>query len=160
MRFATLALLLVGACARPIAVAERAASDDVQTPLCAFDVEAPEALVGAITHAGTGIDCVPPDGGELFEIGFAHDDWRVVITLPRSTHRIGDTISLDGTQATMLLQTARVACVEWSGAVTWQSDLPSWSASVDATCSDGSARVVGRWCNGSFKTASAFLKQE
>lgn len=145
MRWAATCFALVAGCAPPASVGERAASDDVPVPLCTFDVQAPERTSGALEHAQTGLDCVPPEYGAQLAVGFAYDGWRLVIELPRDGHRAGDRFSLDAGEASLLLQTVRGACTTWTGAVVWERDLPDWSVAVDATCSDGSARVAGRW---------------
>lgn len=142
------ALLVAAAaagCTHPLAVAERAASDDVRAPLCTFDISAPEAFVGTLTHPEAGLDCVPPEYGDTFTVGFAHDGWRLVARVPRAANHVGDTIALDGRRASMLYQSPRGACSNWVGEVIWIAELPAWSLFVDATCSDGSARVVGQW---------------
>jgi hypothetical protein len=146
MRFVLSCFVAVSVgCTPPLAVGERAASDDVQTPLCTFDVRAPESLAGSLTHPQTGLDCVPPEYGDRFTIGFGHDDWRVIVGVPRASSRVGDTIALDGRRATMLYQSTHASCTEWTGSIVWTSDLPSWRARVDATCADGSVRIDGQW---------------
>lgn len=128
----------------PLDVAVARATDDTVAPVCRFDLDAPEPLHGELYADDVPhLDCVPPGGGGAFVVGFAHDRWRFVVTLPRALARPGDTVALDGGPVALLYQGDDGWCADWRGTVAWAADLPAWRVRIDAACADGPARVAG-----------------
>lgn len=143
---AAAAVLVFAACGPAGAPAvEIARSTDVTAaPSCRFDFAAPEPLDGELwANDAPGLDCVPPDGGATFQVGFAHGPWRLVVTLPRARHHVGDTVPLDGDAAALLYQSADRWCADWIGVVVWRGELPDWRIDVDAWCTTTLAHVAG-----------------
>lgn len=144
---APLVLAGCGGHAVPVVEAASAPTVDPEPPICTFDLVAPEPLQGELAHPETGLDCVPPEGGPDFKVGFAYDAWRFVVTIPRDRNRVGNAIPLDGSGLAHLLYLGPAgSCVDWTGEVVWVSDLPAWSIYVDATCADDPGlRIIGQW---------------
>jgi len=117
-------------------------TDSLRT-FCAVALTAPEAFA---VHLGAndvrGIDCVPPEGGEVFSLGFAHGDWWLQLDAARSSLIVGEAHAFDG-QASLLA----MDCWEWDGSFTVdEDDSTGWALRVDARCrSDASVAIAGRF---------------
>jgi hypothetical protein len=125
-------------------LAYQAAPDETRAPFCTFDVSAPEELHGALVANDVAhLDCVPPAGGDMFRLGFAHADWRMTLTIPRGLNEAGETaIPLDGGTVALFVQGANGWCRDWAGDVTFTRDLPSWMVTIDARCRDAAVDPV------------------
>lgn len=113
------------------------------TPTCFASLTAPSNISGAQTFdSGDFGDCDFGRGNDgIRELRFATLSGDLVVMVdiaqiaaPGNSYDIGS--------GYVSLQTASYASCH--GVVTWTSDLPDWSVTVDATCDDG-ARVVGTW---------------
>lgn len=154
MKALTALLLLVAGCIGApsvVPVAEALPSAE-PPPYCVWDIAAPEALDGSLSYATQrpGIDCVTPEGGEVFSVGFATRGWWFQLDALRSAIIVGKSQPLDRTAASLLLVTDDGrSCWEWNGDVTVLADRDAgkaWSVFVDAACADGSGlRLAGQW---------------
>ena len=123
--------LLLWACtsAAPDAARE---SFSVTPQTCIYDLKAPVELAGSLpTYFTPGVDCVPPEGGDVFSVGFG---WRGGVLRFAAPRPVGGAVSL-------YVRTTETWCVDWEGEAIVE-DLPSWSLFLDGTC--GSLRVLGR----------------
>jgi hypothetical protein len=124
----------------------QASPDETIRPFCAFDLTQPETMKGElIANDVPHLDCVTPDGGSELRVGFAHDGWRTVLTLPRATAKVGETVAFGDGRVALLYQGPDGYCTEWQGDVVWLGDLPSWGVLVSAYCKTASIAVVGAW---------------
>ncbi|WP_239470949.1 hypothetical protein [Archangium violaceum] len=78
----------------------------------------------------------------------------IYLILKRPMTTPGERITLPDTRATLYLGNAdsTKSCSAWTGTVTWNSEVPSWSVSLDATCSEAGKshiRLTGTF-NGDF----------
>ena len=142
------AMLLAVGCAGsgnevPSAPPQTTATTDSARTFCAVALVAPEAFTVTL-HADDvrGIDCIPPAGGEVFSLGFAHADWWLQLDIARATLVVGAPHAFDG-QAALL----GIDCWDWDGAVTVdEDDAAGWSIAFDATCrADDGKSIVGRF---------------
>jgi hypothetical protein len=72
----------------------------------------------------------------------------VYVNVKRPMATPGERISLPNTRVGLMKNTgdATTTCSEWTGTVTWNSEVPSWSITLDATCSEmgkSGIRLVG-----------------
>ncbi|MFP2926438.1 collagen-like protein [Pyxidicoccus sp. 3LG] len=71
------------------------------------------------------------------------------VTLTRPLPVPGQVFTLPHAQVTslwLLTPQSERSCSRWTGTLTWHSEVPTWSVSVDATCSEagkGHIRLVG-----------------
>lgn len=146
------ALFLVGVvgctgAAPNIADVKTARNDPV--PFCTYSAAWPATTDGAISYTKrpAGVDCVPPEGGEVFSLGFASASWWFQLDAPRTVFVIGEPQPIAyGTSSLLLVQHDGTSCWNWTGDFTVMSDLPSWDVYIDATCiDDPSIRVAGHW---------------
>jgi hypothetical protein len=110
---------------------------------CAATLSAPEVIdVRLGANDVRGIDCIPPAGGQVFSLGFAHAGWWMQLDIARPSLVVGEAHAFDG-QAALLA----VDCWEWDGGVTVdEDDGVGWALRVDAHCrGDASLAVVGRF---------------
>ncbi|MFI5229216.1 MAG: hypothetical protein ACHQWU_09115 [Gemmatimonadales bacterium] len=116
-------------------------------PFCAFDMAQPEPLAGALAgYFGPGIDCVPPEGGDAFTLGFGLHSDVYVLTVERTAIRLGDSMPFVGAAHLFATVGDAPACVDWRGEVVIDGDLPAWSVYIDATCSDApNIRLQGQF---------------
>jgi hypothetical protein len=127
-----LLMTLIAGCAPEPSTSPRIASQETPMILCAYALDEPP-LSGALpNHLNDGVDCVPPEGGDLFTLGFG---WRggliqVAASRPASEWRI-------------YARTQNGWCVDWEGEVTIE-DLPDWSVTLNVRCADGSLQLAGR----------------
>lgn len=142
MRILLLSLAVATMGCSPRVAGHLAASDVVDEPDCTFDLTQPETLYGSLLHDDQpGIDCFTSDWNGSWELGFAHRDWSLKLTVPRRLHHAGEIIDLGS--GTVGLVDAR--CAAWSGQVRWMSDEPAWSVFIDASCVDEPGRrIVGQ----------------
>ncbi|MDB4964441.1 MAG: hypothetical protein JWN44_130 [Myxococcales bacterium] len=141
------AVTLAAGCAEKSAPIDHQASpDETIRPYCAFDLSEPEVLKGElIANDVPHLDCVAPEGGADFSVGFAHDGWRAVLHLPRASARVGETIAFGDGRVAMLYQGKDGYCTDWDGEVVWLGDVPSWGIIVTAYCKTAPLAVVGAW---------------
>ncbi|HEY2747708.1 MAG TPA: hypothetical protein VGL86_23965 [Polyangia bacterium] len=127
-----------GGNALPPAPATDVVTDSVRT-FCNVALRAPEAFAVTL-HADDvrGIDCVPPAGGEVFSLGFAHAGWWLQLDVARSSLVVGAAHAFDGQAALLALD-----CWSWDGAVTVdEDDAAHWSLTIDAQCRDDVDKVI------------------
>ena len=114
---------------------------------CTIDIQAPEAWSAVLSANDVrGVDCVPPDRGEVFSLGFSHAGWWLQLDIARPTVVVGRAHAFDGQAALLALD-----CWEWDGAVTVEADDDAgWAVRIDARCRDDAHKAVvaafsGEW---------------
>jgi hypothetical protein len=109
------------------------------TPFCTIDLVAPEVWQVTLTANDVpGIDCIPPEGGEVFSLGFAHAGWWLQLDVARRSLAVGATHAFDGQAALLALD-----CWEWDGHVTVDADEDArWAVRLDARCRDDEGKAV------------------
>jgi hypothetical protein len=143
------AIVVTAGCAQqtqqqPLNIDHQASPDETMRPFCAFDLTQPETLQGElIANDVAHLDCVAPEGGAEFRVGFAHDAWRAVLHLPRAANRVGETVAFGDARVSLFYQGKDGYCNDWQGDVVWLSDLPSWGVLVTAYCKTAPIAVVG-----------------
>lgn len=63
----------------------------------------------------------------------------ILFSMSRPMKAPGEVISLPSSRVTTLMLNdvdATKRCTQWTGTLTWNSDVPSWSVTLDATCSE------------------------
>jgi len=141
-------VLALGGCAPGEKIAHQASPDEVRPFFCTFELTTPEALGGQLMlNDAAGVDCVAPEAGDTFKVGFGRPTWRLVVTVPRTLNEPSETpIPLDGGTVALLYQGRDAWCSAWRGELSWLADAPRWSISVDATCAnDAELHVAGQW---------------
>jgi hypothetical protein len=141
------ACVAIGCAGQGNAVPPAEATTTVETArlrtFCAVSLAAPEAFATTL-HADDvrGVDCVPPERGERFSLGFAHAGWWLQLDVARASLAVGAPHAFDG-QATLLA----LDCWDWNGAVTVEADDDAgWTVAFDARCNnDASKAIVGRF---------------
>ena len=111
------------------------------SPFCAVALTAPESWQTTLfANDVRGVDCVPPQGGEVFSLGFSHDGWWMQLDVARHSRVVGERHAFDGQAALLALD-----CWEWDGDVTVdQDDGAGWALRIDARCrADAAKAVVG-----------------
>jgi hypothetical protein len=117
-----------------------AMADSVST-FCAVALTEPEAFTVTLDADDVrGIDCIPPAGGEVFSLGFAHAGWWLQLDIARATLSPGTPHPFDSQAALLALD-----CWDWDGAVTVdEDDAAGWSLTFDAHCrKDATKSIVG-----------------
>jgi hypothetical protein len=117
-------------------------------PFCAIELRAPETWQATLEADDVaGVDCIPPAGGEVFSLGFAHAGWWLQLDIARTSLTVGAPHTLDG-QAKLLA----LDCWQWDGAVTVDADdRDHWALRIDAQCrDDDGAPIAGKRVSGSF----------
>jgi hypothetical protein len=151
-----LGLVLVGLCAvgcstGSVDVPSGPRGLDTATPVlpfCIYDVTAPDRTSGSLSYAARPrhTDCVPPEGGEVFSLGFATDGWWMQLDAVRAAFTVGHPVRFEETNQAALLA---LDCWNWTGEFIVMKDEThshSWSVFIDATCAgDPSKRVIGQW---------------
>lgn len=133
LRGCVLWVTLVAGCSPEVASAPRGASEaKEQAILCAYRLDEPQLSGVLPNHDNDGVDCVPPEGGDLFTLGFGWRDGLIQLTESRASG-----------EWRIYARTKAGWCVDWLGEVAIE-DLPAWSASFDVRCSDDSLRFAGR----------------
>lgn len=130
----------------PAAPVEEAAASIA--PLCVIELRAPEAWQASLQADDVpGVDCIPPEGGEVFSLGFAHAGWWLQLDVARRSLTVGEPHAFDG-QAKLLA----LDCWQWNGSVTVDADdAHGWALRLDAQCrDDDGAPVAGKRVAGSF----------
>jgi hypothetical protein len=132
------ALAVVG-CTLPDDPAERNQGFAVRPTTCAYAFEKPVVLSGSLpTYATPDTDCVPPEGGDAFTVGFGWPDGVLHLEALRP---VAGAVPLR--ELGLYVRTVDDWCVDWVGEAVIV-DLPEWSVSIDGTCADGGLRLVGR----------------
>src|SRR5512144_354758 len=108
------------------------------TTFCTIELIAPEAYRATLSANDVrGVDCVPPAGGEVFSLGFAHAGWWMQLDLARRSLVLGAAHRFDGQAALLALD-----CWEWDGSVTVDADDDArWAVRVDARCRDDRSKA-------------------
>jgi hypothetical protein len=138
-----LAVLMAVGCAgssTPVPQEERAPATAASLRLfCAISLEAPERWQATLAANDVrGVDCIPPDGGEVFAFGFAHDGWWLQLDVARPTLVVGAPHPFDGQAALLALD-----CWEWDGSVTVdEDDAAGWALRLDARCGDDAQKAI------------------
>jgi len=129
--------------AAPPAEATTTVETERTATFCAVALEAPEAFATTL-HADDvrGVDCVPPERGERFSLGFAHAGWWLQLDVARASLAVGAPHAFDAQAALLALD-----CWDWDGAVTVEADDDTgWAVVFDARCAkDRSKAIVGRF---------------
>jgi len=109
------------------------------SPFCTIDLAAPEVWRATLAADDvTGVDCVPPEGGEVFSLGFSHAGWWLQLDVARRSLAVGTAHAFDGQAALLALD-----CWEWDGAVTVDADdAARWAVRIDARCRDDGRKAV------------------
>jgi|SRR6185312_6322087 len=149
MRFSIVLVALAGCSTAPASTASRldANDDTAPVPFCVFDTMAPTVAAGALSYAERPphTDCVPPEPGEVFSLGFATDGWWLQFDAPRSAFTVGVEQPIVFGAASLLATQQGESCFDWSGSFVVTADLPAWSIFVDATCVSDGLRVIGQF---------------
>src|SRR4051812_27020771 len=137
------ALLVAVGCAqesKPVPSQDTAPKEATSlSPFCAISLDAPERWQATLTANDVpGVDCVPPQGGDVFSLGFAHDGWWLQLDVARSSLAVATAHAFDGQAALLALD-----CWEWDGSVTVdEDDADGWALRIDARCRDDARRAV------------------
>ena len=141
----TLALLWAAACApsgTPVPQPTTAAPDATRVVVfCSIALQAPEAWQATLYADDVrGVDCVPPDRGDVFSLGFSHAGWWLQLDVPRRALTVGTPHAFDGDAALLALD-----CWDWDGSVTVDADDDArWAVRLDARCrADAGKALVG-----------------
>jgi len=72
----------------------------------------------------------------------------IYVSVERPMTAPGERISLPNTRVSLIKHTAdaTTSCTAWTGTVTWNSEVPSWSITLDATCGEtgkSGIRLIG-----------------
>jgi hypothetical protein len=144
VRGAVLAALVTFGCSnQPSPGRAPAAGLDTVGQLCAYDLAEPAQLTGSLpSYAGRGVDCVPPEGGPTFTLGFGWPGGVLHLVAPRPAAGVVPLSSIG-----LYLRTPDGWCVEWAG-VAIIDDSADWSVALDGVCvsgdDDDGLRVVGQ----------------
>ena len=123
---------------RPEPSAETA---ETVSPFCTILLTAPESWQATLSaNDVSGIDCIPPQGGDVFSLGFSHAGWWLQLDIARPSVVAGAAHAFDGQAALLALD-----CWEWDGTVTVdEDDADGWAVRIDARCrADAKKSVVG-----------------
>lgn len=87
-------------------------------------------------------------GNEIVTCGAVFTTLVIRVTRPLTTP--GQVFTLPNSRASIFLFADDNAgqCSNWTGTVTWHSEVPAWSVSVNATCSEtgkGHIQIVGTY---------------
>jgi hypothetical protein len=144
----SLAVLALTGCAQsgtrvPLTQDRNIASETAN--FCTIAVAAPERLQLALEADDVqGVDCVPPQGGEVFSLGFSHAGWWLQLDVARSSLVVGVPHAFDGQAALLALD-----CWEWDGSVTVDADArDQWALHLDARCRDDADKAIVASFNG------------
>jgi len=109
------------------------------SPFCTILLTAPEAWGSTLTANDVpGVDCIPPQGGDVFSLGFSHAGWWLQLDVARSSRVVGAAHAFDGQAALLALD-----CWEWDGSVTVdEDDADGWALRIDARCRDEARKSV------------------
>lgn len=142
-----LALLVCGCSGAAVAAHRDASALAPARPFCVYDTTAPTTTSGAVSYdsRAPGVDCVPPELGGVFSLGFAADGWWLQFDAPRYAVKVGDAQPIAFSAASLLAVQGEASCFEWTGDYEVVSDLPAWSIFIEATCKASGLRVVGQW---------------
>ena len=140
-------LVFVGGCGGSTGTPEQAAAVATPSPFCTYDTTAPTATAGDVSYSSRapGVDCVAPEPGAVFSLGFAARGWWLQFDAPRYAVKVGEAQPIAFGAASLLVVQGEASCFQWSGTFTVMSDLPQWSIFIDATCKASGLRVVGQW---------------
>jgi hypothetical protein len=113
---------------------------DVVPQLCTYTLQEPVLLAGNLPSydGAAGFDCVPPEGGEAFTVGFAWPGGLLRLVAPRPVagvvllHDVG-----------LYVRTETGWCTDWDGTAVIE-ELPAWAVAIDGTCVGGGVRVEGQ----------------
>lgn len=114
---------------------------------CAYDVRSPVVAAGALgsSPGPDGMRCVPPAKGDLFSVHLSWDSGEMILAIPRDKIRVGTNLPI-GANALLYGRTDTLDCVEWTGDVIVQGDLPHWGVRVEAACfATPTFRIVGQF---------------
>jgi hypothetical protein len=110
-------------------------------PYCAIDLRAPELWQATLAADDVpGVDCIPPAGGELFSLGFAHAGWWLQLDVARRSLTVGQPHALEDQAALLALD-----CWEWDGSVTVDADdVQRWALRIEVRCrADAGKEIAG-----------------
>jgi hypothetical protein len=115
------------------------ATAETVAPFCSVALEAPESWQTTLfANDMHGIDCVPPQGGEVFSLGFSHRAWWMQLDIARRSLTVGKAHAFDDQAALLALD-----CWEWDGDVTVdEDDAAGWAVRIDARCRDDAQKAV------------------
>jgi hypothetical protein len=65
-------------------------------------------------------------------------DDRVSLTIKRGTLTPGTSITLPNAGVSLIEYVSGKSCSSWTGAITWDADVPHWKVTFNATCSETS----------------------
>lgn len=121
-------VLMVGGCAgRPLGGDEPVVAADAT---CAVSMTSPTLLAGADDQLPL---CEQLNQGGFLMVYFTGGGVTVMADIKKGAALPGNTYDL-GAGAALLSDGEGRSC---SGALTWESDVPDWAVSVDATCPGG-----------------------
>ncbi|WNG42490.1 collagen-like protein [Archangium violaceum] len=137
-------------------------------PTCSWNLTTPAMSGSSYGTDVNGSTILPPTGGALcsvfpvcsgadltvmfYPIGLSTvcgTSNYVHMVLQRSQIAPGERITLPSSRVSLSInnpQDLTKKCYAWTGTVTWNSDVPSWSVTLDATCSEtgkSSIKLVG-----------------
>ncbi len=113
-------------------------------PSCNWNLSVP-SLVGNSFAPGTAI-CGATPGCSFFNVQLLDNNPRVCsssqlsLTLPRPW--TGQVFHLPAPGVTLSLISGSSTCVNWTGTVTWNADVPAWRVTLDAHCSDAGSTLA------------------
>lgn len=140
-------ILFLCACGEENGAVIPAITITVNDALCSWDVLDPVSDTGwsDSTFGSDGEECVPPEGGDVFEVGFG---WRGLVTKLSVPRPIDSGLAhFDASQVGLYVNAGGAWCTDWQGIVSVR-DTDQWIAGVDARCSSGSGdgmRLVAQW---------------
>jgi hypothetical protein len=113
---------------------------DVVPQLCTYALQEPVQLAGSLPSydGATGFDCVPPEGGETFTVGFA---WPGGLLRLAAERPVAGVVQLH--DVGLYVRTETAWCIDWEGVVVIE-ELPAWAVLIDGTCVEGGVRVIGK----------------
>lgn len=131
---AALLLLFVAACHPASSGVTPAITFTSSGVKCSWDLLAPITSMGAsdTTFGPDGEECVPPEGGPAFGVGFGWHGLVMKVSVPRPAR--DEFTHFDASEIGLYLNTPSGWCVDWIGIVS-VLDANDWLVGVDATCS-------------------------
>jgi hypothetical protein len=111
---------------------------------CAWEVLEPVDTTGAsdTTFGSDGQECIPPEGGYWFEVGFGWMGAVIKLSVPRPVGR--DLMRFDASEVGLYVNAGGKWCIDWKGIVAVR-DANDWFAGVDAECTTDDLRVTAHW---------------
>jgi hypothetical protein len=130
--------LALGGCSGPPGPSRATYTDPIIPQACIYDLQMPVELSGSIpTYVDPGVDCIGPEGGETFTMGFG---WPGGVLHVAARRPVAGVVQLH--DVGLYVRTETGWCIDWDGTAVIE-ELPAWAVFIDGTCVGGGVRMIG-----------------